>query len=55
MAPDRDYHLVRRDDGLAVESESTELQRALEALDPVQRDVVTRQLAKQAHPLLNKQ
>lgn len=51
--PDSDYHLVRRDDGSAsVTSENAELQRALEALDPTTRDIVSRQLAVQSHPLV---
>lgn len=53
--PSGDYHLVSRDGSPAYSTDSAELSRALEGLDPTSRDVVTRELAKNSHPLLRGQ
>ena len=53
--PQGDYHLVSRDGNPQFSTDSAELQRALEGLDPTSRDVVTRELAKNSHPLLRGQ
>lgn len=50
---DQDYHLRRTGDGrIELAGGPEELNRALDQLDPATRDIVTRQLATNAHPLL---